>query len=342
MIRQLQQAVFALTADMNNATDAGRRVLAQIDRALGDVVGQALCDNDVTDILRNADGAIWVERLGQPMIEAGYLSANGAMTAINAVAAWHQITITADNPVLSCELPDGSRFEANIPPVSVGGPTFSIRKKASRLITLDEYVAAGGMTGQQRNRIDQAVTDHSNILIAGSTGSGKTTLANAVIDHIVAQFPHERLYILEDLTEIQCNARNRVVSRATKNTTMVELLRSALRQRPDRILIGEVRGGEAWELMKCWNTGHPGGVCTIHADATDMNSHVTVPALKRLEQLCAENAQAPRQTAIIREVIAETVDLLIHIARHPRSGQRTVMSVVPVGVDRRPSPASAM
>ncbi len=330
----------AVTADMSDsATDAGRRVLAQIDRALGSVVGQALADHDVTDILRNADGTIWIERLGQPLVEAGYLSANEAMTAINAVAGWHQVTITPDNPVLSCELPDGSRFEANIPPVAVGGPTFSIRKKASRLITLDEYVATGGMTGQQKEIIHQAVTDHSNILIAGSTGSGKTTLANAIIHHIVEQFPHERLYILEDLTEIQCNARNKVVSRATRDTTMVELLRSALRQRPDRILIGEVRGGEAWELVKCWNTGHPGGVCTIHADATDANGNATAPALKRLEQLCAENAQAPRQTGIIRDVIAEAVDLLVYIARHPRSGQRTVLSMTPVGVCQRPSPA---
>ena len=322
-----------MTADMNDrVADAGRRVLAQIERALGSVIGQALCDPEVTDILRNADGAIWIERLGQPMIEAGYLSTNSAMTAINAIAGWHQVTITTDNPILSCELPDGSRFEANIPPVSVGGPIFSIRKKASRLITLDEYVAAGSITGQQKSIIHQAVTNHSNILIAGATGSGKTTLANAVIQHIVEQFPDERLYILEDLTEIQCNARNRIISRATKDTTMVELLRSALRQRPDRILIGEVRGGEAWELMKCWNTGHPGGVCTIHADATDKNSHVTTPALKRLEQLCAENAQAPRQTEIIREVITEAVDLLIHIARHPQNGQRTVRSIISIGV----------
>ncbi len=322
-------------------TDAGRRVLAQIDRALGSVVGQALADNDVTDILRNADGAIWIERLGQPMIEAGYLSANGAITAINAVASWHQVTITPDNPILSCELPDGSRFEANIPPVSVGGPTFSIRKKASRLITLDEYVTTGCMTVQQREIMHQAVTEHSNIIIAGSTGSGKTTLANAVIHHIVEQFPHERLYILEDLTEIQCNARNRVVSRATADTTMVELLRSALRQRPDRILIGEVRGGEAWELMKCWNTGHPGGVCTIHADTPDADSKVTTPAMKRLEQLCAENAQAPRQTGIIREVITEAVDLLVYIARHPRSGQRAVQSIVPVGIYQGASAAAS-
>ncbi len=325
----------------DSATDAGRRVLAQINRALGGLVGQALADSDVTDILRNADGAIWVERLGQPMIEAGYLSANSAMTAINAVASWRQVTITRDNPILSCELPDGSRFEANIPPVSVGGPTFSIRKKASRLITLDEYVAAGSMTGQQRKIIHQAVTSHSNIMIAGSTGSGKTTLANTIIQHIVEQFPHERLYILEDLTEIQCNARNRVVCRATADTTMVELLRSALRQRPDRILIGEVRGGEAWELMKCWNTGHPGGVCTIHADAPDTNSAAKPPALKRLEQLCAENAQAPRQTEIIRDVIAEAVDLLVYIARHPQSGQRTVMSMTQVDIGQEPSAAPA-
>ena len=324
---------------MNDSdADVGRRVLAQIDRALGSVVGQALSDNNVTDILRNADGAIWIERLGQPMAEAGYLGANDTMTAINAIAGWHHVTITPDNPVLSCELPDGSRFEANIPPVAVGGPTFSIRKKASRLITLDEYVAAGEMTEQQKIIIHEAVADHHNIIIAGSTGSGKTTLANAIIHRIVERYPHERLYILEDLTEIQCHARNKVVSRATKDTPMVELLRSALRQRPDRILIGEVRGGEAWELMKAWNTGHAGGVCTIHADAADTNSLATAPALKRLEQLCAENVQAPRQIDIIRDVITEAVDLLVYVSRHPQSGQRYVMSMVQVRMEDRAGP----
>ena len=328
-----------MTVDMkHSAADVGRRVLVQIDRALGSVVGQALSDNNVTDILRNADGVIWIERLGQPMTKAGYLDANDTMTAINAIAGWHQVTITPNNPVLSCELPDGSRFEANIPPVAVGGPTFSIRKKASRLITLDEYVAAGGMTEQQKIIIHEAVADHHNIIIAGSTGSGKTTLANAIIHRIVEQYPHERLYILEDLTEIQCHARNKVVSRATKDTPMVELLRSALRQRPDRILIGEVRGGEAWELMKAWNTGHAGGVCTIHADAADTNSIATAPALKRLEQLCAENVQSPRQIGIIRDVITEAVDLLVYVSRHPQSGQRYVMSMVQVRMEDRAGP----
>ena len=163
------------------------------------------------------------------------------------------------------------------------------------------------MTKAQKRFIEEAVTSQYNIIVAGSTGSGKTTLTNAIIEEIVRQNPTERIYILEDLTEIQCNAKNKVVCRATADTTMVELLCSALRQRPDRIFIGEVRGGEAWELIKSWNTGHPGGVCTIHADAADdQNTTGRTPALKRLEQLCAENPQAPRQLKILRAVIADT------------------------------------
>ena len=311
-----------------------RRILTQIERAFGDTVGEALADQAVTDILRNADGKIWVERLDGPLRPAGTLSNHDAMTAINAIASWQKVTITPDRPILSCELPDGSRFEANIPPAAVGGATFSIRKKASKLITLEQYVATGGMTTPQKNMIQNAVTSRHNIIVAGSTGSGKTTLTNAIIDSIVKQNPSERIYILEDLTEIQCAAENKVICRATADTTMLELLRSALRQRPDRILIGEVRGGEAWELLKCWNTGHPGGVCTIHADTgKHQKENGRPPALKRLEQLCAENPQAPRQIEIVREVINDTVDLVIYIERDRRTLARRITSINPISND---------
>ena len=311
--------------------ESNQRLLAQIDRALGETIADALDDASVTDILRNADGTIWIERLGQPLTRAGRLSEHDAMTAINAVASWLQVTVRPDRPILSGELPDGSRFEANIPPAAVGGAIIAIRKKASQLITLDDYVATGGMTPEQQQMICTAVERRKNLIIAGSTGSGKTTLANAVIDEIVQQHPAERIYILEDLTEIQCAAENQVICRATADTTMVELLRSALRQRPDRILIGEVRGGEAWELMKCWNTGHPGGICTIHANSGQhQDNKGTVPALKRLEQLCAENEQAPRQTEIIRSVIADTVDYVIYIERCAKTRARRVSSITEI------------
>lgn len=302
-----------------------RRTLASIRRALGPVITAALDDPSVTDILVNPDGQIWIERMGQPMVTEGLLQAVNTMTAINALASLHETIVRADNPILSCELPDGSRFEANVPPVSVGGPSFAIRKKASRMITLDEYVASGTMSTDQRTLIVNAVTAHSNIIVAGATGSGKTTLTNAIIAQMVAADPTERIYIIEDLSELQCIAQNKVVKRATEHASMVDLLRSALRQRPDRILIGEVRGGEAYELMKAWGMGHPGGVCTIHAGGmlTDEENYQSI--MRRLQSLCAEHPACPASQERLDDWINEVTDLVIYIARE--NGQRRVQMV---------------
>ncbi|ASY61349.1 Conjugative transfer protein TrbB (plasmid) [Sinorhizobium sojae CCBAU 05684] len=198
----------------------------------------------------------------------------------------------------------------------VAKPSFTIRRRASRLIPLDDYVRSGVMTEAQAATIRSAIDSRLNIIISGGTASGKTTLANAVIHEIVRSAPEDRLVILEDTAEIQCAADNAVLLRTSDTVDMARLLKSTMRLRPDRIVVGEVRDGAALTLLKAWNTGHPGGVATIH-------SNTATSALRRLEQLTAEASQQP-----MHEVIGEVVDLIVSIERTPRG--RRVRDIIQV------------
>ncbi|MVA12599.1 P-type conjugative transfer ATPase TrbB, partial [Agrobacterium vitis] len=189
-----------------------------------------------------------------------------------------------------------------LPPV-VSGPSFTIRRRASRLIPLDDYLKHKIMTEAQASVLRSAIASRMNIVISGGTGSGKTTLANAVIAEIIANAPDDRIVMLEDTAEIQCAAENAVALHTSETIDMARLLKSTMRLRPDRIIVGEVRDGAALTLLKAWNTGHPGGVTTIH-------SNTAMSALRRLEQLTAEASQQPMQ-----EVIGEAVDLIVSIER---------------------------
>jgi type IV secretion system protein VirB11 len=161
------------------------------------------------------------------------------------------------------------------------------------------------MDKHQKEQLEIAIRDRKNILVAGGTGSGKTTLANALIAEIVQAHPEHRLVIIEDTAEIQCSAENAVLLHATDNVDMLRLLKATMRLRPDRILVGEVRGPEALALLKAWNTGHPGGVATVHANSA-------AAGLIRMEQLIAEATPTP-----IPVLIGEAVDLVVSIVKTP-------------------------
>lgn len=172
------------------------------------------------------------------------------------------------------------------------------------------------MTPEQSVLIRKAIDARLNIVVSGGTGSGKTTLANAVIAEMARSSPEHRLVVLEDTAEIQCAAENAVSLHTTDTVDMARLLKSTMRLRPDRIIVGEVRDGAALTLLKAWNTGHPGGITTIHANNA-------ISALRRLEQLTAEASQQP-----MREVIGEAVDLVVSIERTPKG--RRVREVIHV------------
>ncbi|WP_454659216.1 P-type conjugative transfer ATPase TrbB [Bosea beijingensis] len=292
------------------------RLIRKLEEALGDQLCAALDDPAVVEIMLNPDGRLFVERLGSGMADAGRMPAGMAEIVIGSVAHALQSEADAERPIISGELPiGGHRFEGLLPPV-VGAPTFTIRRRASRLIELDDYVRQGIMTDEQLRLIRNAVSSRLNVVISGGTGSGKTTLANAVISEIVRSSPEHRLVILEDTAEIQCAAENAVLLHTSDVVDMGRLLKSTMRLRPDRIIVGEVRDGAALTLLKAWNTGHPGGVTTVHSNTAES-------ALRRLEQLTAEVSQQP-----MREVIGEAVDLVVSIERTSRG--RVVREVLHV------------
>lgn len=292
------------------------RLVRKLQEALGDQLCVALDDATVVEIMLNPDGKLFIERLGHGVAPAGEMSSASAEMVIGTVAHALQSEVDTEQPIISGELPiGGHRFEGLLPPV-VAKPAFTIRRRASRLIPLEDYVRTGVMTDFQASTIRSAISARLNIIISGGTGSGKTTLANAVIDEIVKSAPEDRLVILEDTAEIQCAAENAVLLHTSDSIDMARLLKSTMRLRPDRIVVGEVRDGAALTLLKAWNTGHPGGVATIH-------SNTAMSALRRLEQLTAEASQQP-----MHEVIGEAVDLVISIERTPRG--RLVRDIIQV------------
>ncbi len=187
---------------------------------------------------------------------------------IGTVAAALNAVANPQNPIIEGELPlTGSRFEGLLPPIAPS-PCFVIRKRASVLYTLDHYVKDNIVTRAQAIALRDAIAKRRNIVIAGGTGSGKTTLVNALIHEMVTLGDQaERFVIIEDTLELQCAARNALQLHTTDAADMTRLVRATMRLRPDRIIIGEVRGKEALALLKAWNTEHPGGVTTLHANS---------------------------------------------------------------------------
>ncbi|WP_159952389.1 P-type conjugative transfer ATPase TrbB [Rhizobium sp. 18065] len=279
------------------------RLVSKLRNALGDHLCVALEDPGVVEIMLNPDGRLFIERLGHGMAAAGEMTRSAAETVIGSVAHVLNSEVDDDRPIVSGELPiGGHRFEGLLPPV-VSGPSFTIRRRASRLIPLDDYVTSKVMASKHAEFIRSAIALKLNILVAGGTGSGKTTLTNAILAEIVASSPDDRLVILEDTAEIQCAAVNAVSLHTSDAVDMSRLLKSTMRLRPDRIIVGEVRDGAALTMLKAWNTGHPGGIATIHSNSARS-------ALQRLEQLTAEVSHQPMQA-----VIGDAIDLIISIER---------------------------
>lgn len=305
-------------SEHSEAISIKERARRKLERDMGPVLLAALNDPRTVEIMLNADGKLWQERLGEPMKCIASMRLAQAQAIIETVAGYHGKEVTRQKPILEGELPlDGSRFAGQLPPV-VPAPTFAIRKRAVAIFTLAQYVEAGVMTAGQRDVLVEAIRAHRNILVVGGTGSGKTTLVNAIINQMVVQDPAERVILIEDTGEIQCAAANYVQYHTSIDVNMTTLLRSALRMRPDRILVGEVRGPEALDLLMAWNTGHEGGAATLHAN----NARA---GLDRLAMLISMHPDSPRP---IEPLIAEAVHVVVHIARF--EGQRRVQEILAV------------
>jgi P-type conjugative transfer ATPase TrbB len=262
----------------------------------------------VIEILLNADGRVWVDRAGEGMsLTDTVMTPQEAESFLRFVAAESEATLTRDNPTLAGTLPHwDARVQGWMPP-AVAKPAFAIRKRSPVVFSLDDYVDKQVLTPEQRDALVRAVLDRKNILIGGGAGTGKTTFANALL-RVVAERTNDRLYIAEDRPELQCRAPNVLFVRTVRNRySTQDAIFDALRGRPDRIIVGELRDGTALELLKAWNTGHPGGIATIHANDTPRT-------LTRFCQLIEEEIYpAPR------DIVAEAINVCVHLTLDVRA-----------------------
>jgi len=279
-----------------------QRHLDMLKTALGNELVEFLADDNIIEIMANPDGKIWLDTLSKGKYAAEIILPDvQRLNIIKLIASFNHLLVNENHPEVACELAfAAARFQAWIYPVSEH-PTFTIRKKARQILSLDDYVKNHWMTAQQADTLKKAIKNRYNILIAGGTGSGKTTFSNALLNELNQS--SDRIIVLEDLPELQINADDVVTLRTNSVTTMRDLVKGSLRMRPDRIIIGEVRDGAALDLLKAWNTGHPGGFCTIHANRADS-------VISRLEDLIMEVVpQVPHR------LIHEAVDIIIFMQK---------------------------
>ena len=257
--------------------------------------------DDVIELYINDDRKVWIDTLSSGRHFTGrFMEASDSMRVIQAVADYTDKIVDKTSPFVSSELPGtGSRFQGVIPPI-VDNPVFNIRKKGIRVFTLDDYVKSGSLTVNQKEIIIEAVNARKNILIVGATSTGKTTFANAVIAEIAKT--GDRLIIMEDTKEIQSVAEDTLRLLTSDFASMLDLFKSSMRQRPDRLIAGEVRGEEALSMLTGWNSGHP-GICTIH-------SYTAMGGLRQLEQYVQIKSVSAQE-----KLIASAVNLIIVIKK---------------------------
>jgi pilus assembly protein CpaF len=285
-------------------------------------IAEFIQDPEISEVMVNAGGRVFVERRGH-VVEANraQISEKNLLVAVRNIARLLADDISEEQPILDARLPDGSRVAAVIPPCSLGGTTLTIRKFQSRFFTVDDLVRVGTLSKQVLTEVHAAIDRRETIIISGGTSTGKTTLLNALAALLP---PEDRVVLIEDTAELCVNQPNLVrfeARRAQRDlpaVTIRDLLKATLRHRPDRIIVGEVRGGEAYDLLQALNTGHAGTLSTIHANSAPQ-------ALARLTS-CVLQAGVELPYQAIRHQIGESVKVVLHLER--RHGKREVSSMV--------------
>lgn len=269
---------------------------------------------DITEIYVNDDGYLWYQAISGKTRTRFYMPPETVKAVIEYVTGEAGKVVNSEIPSISTEIRGyGYRFQGELPPI-VRNPQFNIRKKATKIFTFDEYVKSGMLTEGYRKYLENAIKLRKNILVIGGTGTGKTTFLNAVLDAIAKISPNHRIITLEDLPELQCSAMDYSPMFTMQETNgekrivydMTMLLMDCMRRSPDRIVVGEVRNGAAFTMIKAWNTGHPGGACTVHADTAESG-------MLRIEALCLESDEAPKNIAVLRTLIGQALDVVVSI-----------------------------
>jgi pilus assembly protein CpaF len=305
--------------------------LALLQEIADDVLGYGpidpfLADPDITEVMVNGPHSVWVERHGRlSKTDVRFVDANHLERIIEKIVGQVGRRIDEATPMVDARLPDGSRVNAIIHPLAIGGPYVTIRKFAVDPFTVEDLVANGSMSEQVAGLLKRCVEGRLNVIVSGSTGSGKTTLLNVLSNFIPAD---ERIVTVEDAAEVQLNQthvltlESRPANLEGKGEVAIrDLVRNTLRMRPDRIIVGEVRGGEALDMLQAMNTGHDGSLTTVHSNAPR-------DTLARIETMVLM-AGMDLPIRAIREQMASALDLIVHVHRL-RDGTRRVTHVTEV------------
>lgn len=328
LTKRIEEAVFALSRELplhfRKKNQLIRRVFSSF-RGL-DILQPLLDDPAVTEIMVNSHTEIFYEQAGKiRSFQGGFDEPARLEDMIQAIVSKVNRTVNESQPIVDARLADGSRVHVVLPPVALKGPTLTIRKFPSHPLTMEELISRESISAEAADFLKQAVQAKYNIFISGGTGSGKTTFLNALSGWIPQD---ERIITIEDSAELQIRQVDNLVSLETRNANtegkgqiaMRDLIRASLRMRPNRIIVGEVRGGEALEMLQAMNTGHDGSLSTGHSNSgKDM--------LSRLETMVLMGASLPVQ--VIRSQIASALDLLVHLSRM-RDGSRRVVEIAEV------------
>ncbi len=290
------------------------------------VITPLLQDGSISEVMVNGHGKVYVERNGKlTLTEVAFASEAELMRVIHDIAVFVGWRVDEDSPMVDARLPDGSRVNAVIPPLAIEGPSLTIRKFAKEPLTVADLIRFGTLTEQAAGFLQACVQARLNILVAGGTGSGKTTMLNVLSAFIPEE---ERIVTIEDAAELQIRQEHRVRLESRPpdaagkgRVTIRELVVNALRMRPDRILIGEVRSGEALDMLQAMNTGHDGSLTTIHANSPR-------DSLARLETLVLMSGVDLPQRAV-REQIASAIHLIVQQSRL-RDGSRRITKITEV------------
>ena len=305
--------------------------LALLQEIADDVLGYGpidpyLADPEITEVMVNGPHSVWVERAGRiSKTETRFVDANHLERIIEKIVGQVGRRIDESNPMVDARLPDGSRVNAIIHPLAIGGPYVTIRKFAVDPFTVDDLVANDSMSEQVAGLLKRTVEGRLNVIVSGATGSGKTTLLNVLSNFIPA---HERIVTVEDAAEVQLNQTHVLTLESRPpnlegkgEVTIRDLVRNTLRMRPDRIIVGEVRGGEALDMLQAMNTGHDGSLTTVHSNSPR-------DTLARIETMVLM-AGMDLPVRAIREQVASALDLVVHIHRL-RDGTRRITHVTEV------------